>query len=169
MSFPPGLDIEGIDDSKRLGSATRERLFETIISEASGWSVGMVEAAEIDRTGMSCAIRLSFSRAALSMASRTDLFLIDGLPVSLDIPAEFLVRGDSRSMSIAAAGIVAKVTRDRIMTEADDSYPGYGFMSNKGYGTPEHISALAKLGPCPLHRRSFAPLRYGRQMRFALE
>jgi ribonuclease HII len=130
----------------------------------------MVEPSELDRVGMAEAVRLSFLRAASSLNVTTDLFIIDGLPVrGLGIPAEFVVRGDSRSLSVAAAGIVAKVTRDRIMIEADALYPGYGFSTNMGYGTREHMTALGTLGPCPIHRRSFSPLRDEDQLRLPLE
>ena len=99
-----------------------------------------------------------------------DLFLIDGLPVrNLNISAEFIVKGDSKSLSIAAASIIAKVTRDNIMIEADRKYPGYGFASNKGYGSKKHIEAIRKLGPCPIHRMSFAPMKNDTQLRLRFE
>lgn len=120
--------------------------------------------------GMAEAVRLSFKRAAGALDIHVDLFLIDGLPVkNLNISAEFIVKGDSKSLSIAAASIIAKVTRDNIMIEADGKYPGYGFASNKGYGTRDHIEAIRKLGPSPIHRMSFAPMKNDMQPRFRFE
>ncbi len=119
---------------------------------------------------MAEAVRLSFTRAAGALNLTVDLYLIDGLPVKkLNIPAEFIVKGDSKSLSIAAASIIAKVTRDDIMIEADRKYPGYGFASNKGYGTRDHIEAIRKLGPSPIHRMSFAPMKNDSQLRFRFE
>jgi len=139
-----------------------------IIEESEYCSTGIVESSEIDTVGMAEAVRLSFTRAALDMPA--DLFLIDGLPVkNLNLHAEFIVKGDSKSLSIAAASIIAKVTRDDIMIKADRKYPGYGFASNKGYGSREHIEAIRKLGPCPIHRMSFAPLKNEAQLRFRFE
>lgn len=170
VSFPPDLELDGVNDSKTLSFGRREELYRLITEHALGYSVGMVESSELDRVGMSEAVRLSFLRAASSLKVSADLFIIDGLPVrGLGIPAEFVVRGDSRSLSVAAAGIIAKVTRDRIMIKADALYPGYSFSTNMGYGTREHMLALGNLGPCPIHRRSFSPLRDQGQMRLPLE
>ena len=170
VSFPPDLDLDGVRDSKTLSFEAREELYGRITGSCLGFGTGRVGPEEIDRFGMAEAVRLSFVRAAYSLGISTDLFIIDGLPVSgLGIPARFVIRGDSRSMSVAAAGIVAKVTRDRMMLKADALYPGYGFSTNMGYGTPEHISALKRLGPCHIHRRSFAPLRHRDQLELPFE
>lgn len=170
VCFPPDADLDGINDSKVLSPKAREEAYGLILRNALGVSVGIVEPAEIDSAGMSEAVRLSFTRAASSLGVHTDLFIIDGLPVrGLRLEAEFVVRGDSRSLCVAAAGIVAKVTRDRLMVEADSTYPGYGFGKHKGYCTGEHLRALSALGPCPIHRRSFAPLREDLQLRLPLE
>lgn len=153
-------------DSKTLSFERREELYLRITDEALCFAVGIVDPEDIDGNGMAEAVRLSFVRAASTLTSLTDMFIIDGLPVrGLGIPAEFVVRGDSRSLSVAAAGIVAKVTRDRMMMKADSIYPGYGFLTNMGYGTREHLDALARLGPCPIHRRSFSPIRWRDQLR----
>lgn len=169
MSFPPHLDLDGVRDSKTLPFERREELYLRITDRARYFATGIVDPEDIDGMGMAEAIRLSFVRAAFSLVSSTDMFIIDGLPVmGLGIPAEFVVRGDSRSLSVAAAGIVAKVTRDRIMMEADSIYPGYGFRTNMGYGTREHLDALVRLGPCAIHRRSFSPLRRDDQLRLPL-
>ncbi len=166
--FPPETVLTGVNDSKKLSGGKRKRLFPIITEESMYCSTGIVESSEIDTVGMAQAVRLSFSRAAHGIPA--DLFLIDGLPVkNLNIPAEFIVKGDSKSLSIAAASIIAKVTRDDIMIKADRKYPGYGFASNKGYGSREHIEAIRKLGPCPIHRMSFAPMKNEAQLRFRFE
>ncbi len=166
--FPPETVLTGVNDSKKLSGGKRKRLFPIITEESEYWSTGIVEPSEIDTVGMAQAVRLSFRRAAWDIPA--DLFLIDGLPVKdLNIPAEFIVKGDSKSLSIAAASIIAKVTRDEIMIEADRKYPGYGFASNKGYGSAEHMEAIRRLGPCPIHRMSFAPMKNDAQLRFRFE
>lgn len=157
-------------DSKTLSFEKREELYSRITDQALCCATGLVDPEDIDGRGMAEAVRLSFARAASILASTTDMFIIDGLPVmGLGIRAEFVIRGDSRSLSVAAAGIVAKVTRDRIMMKADSIYPGYGFRTNMGYGTREHLDALERLGPCPIHRRSFSPLRMRDQLRLPFE
>lgn len=162
--------LQEVTDSKKLSSRKRMILFDEIINRAAGYSIGIVEASEIDETGMTEAVRLAFSRAAGSLDLKVNLYLVDGLPVrDLDLPAKFIVRGDSKSLSIAAASIIAKVSRDRMMIEADVIYPGYGFASHKGYGTRRHLEALRRLGPSPIHRMSFAPLKNDTQLRFRFE
>lgn len=170
VMLPPDVILREVNDSKKLPDSRRRRLFSIIIEESECWSTGIVEHHEIDSLGMSEAIRLSFVRVAEALGGHADMFLIDGLPVkNLNIPAEFIVKGDSKSLSIAAASIIAKVTRDDIMIRADLEYPGYGFASNKGYGTKRHIEAIRRLGPSPIHRLSFAPMKNDRQMRFRFE
>ncbi len=168
--LPMETVLREVNDSKKLSDSKRRQLFPVIIEESECFSTGIVEFSEIDSSGMVEAVRLSFTRAAGALSIPVDLFLIDGLPVeNLNIPAEFIVKGDSRSLSIAAASIIAKVTRDDIMIEADRKYPGYGFASNKGYGTRDHIEAIRKLGPSPIHRMSFAPMKNDMQLRFRFE
>ncbi|MCD4701856.1 MAG: ribonuclease HII [Candidatus Aegiribacteria sp.] len=170
VMFPPDTVLKGVNDSKKLSDSKRRQLFPVIIEESKYFSTGIVESTEIDTVGMAEAVRLSFTRTAGALGIPVDLFLIDGLPVkNLNIPAEFIVKGDSKSLSIAAASIIAKVTRDDIMIEADRKYPGYGFASNKGYGTKDHIKAISKLGPSPIHRMSFAPMKNDIQLRFRFE
>lgn len=130
-----------------------------ILDACLDWGMGAVDPSEIDSAGMSKSVATSFRRAASACTAPIDVYLIDGLEVrDLGLPARFFVKGDSRSLSIAAASILAKVHRDRVMARADSEWPGYGFARNSGYGTAEHLEALERLGPCPIHRRSFAPV-----------
>ena len=150
----------GIDDSKRLDPETRERLAEDIRQNAVSWAVGRAEVEEIDRLNIYWAGILALRRAVLGLAMRPQHLLIDARRIrDLDIPQQAIVHGDALSITIAAASIVAKTTRDRWMAELESSHPGYGFARHKGYPTPEHLEALRRLGPCPIHRRSFAPVR----------
>jgi ribonuclease HII len=148
----------GIDDSKKLDEPTREALY-TRITRVAGWGVGVVDVEEIDRLNIYHATMLAMHRAVDALGVEPGMVLVDGnaLP-KWDYPARAIVSGDALSRSIAAASIIAKVTRDRIMHEHHEAWPGYGWRRNKGYGTPEHKAALLRLGPTPLHRRSFAPV-----------
>ncbi len=151
----------GIRDSKELLPAQRERLYEQIWRMARGIGIGIVEPDTIDAINILQATHQAMRLALENLPSGLlpDLALIDGLPIRpFPITQVALVQGDSRCISIAAASIVAKVTRDRLMCEYDTLYPGYGFALHKGYGVPVHLSALDSLGPCPLHRRSFSPV-----------
>ncbi len=148
----------GIDDSKKLGEEAREGLYERLVRSA-GWGVGVVDVEEIDRLNIYHATMLAMSRAVDALGVEPGMVLVDGnaLP-KWRHAAQAIVSGDALSRSIAAASIIAKVTRDRMMREYDLTYPGYGWRQNKGYGTAEHRAALISLGPTPLHRRSFAPV-----------
>jgi len=158
--LPPDFSL-AVDDSKVLAPARRERLAEALLADpAVGIGLGMVDVEHIDALNILRATHAAMRLALQALPAAPDFALVDGLPVpDLPVPAEFLVKGDSRSASIAAASIVAKVHRDRYMVAQDARWPGYGFARNKGYGTAEHLDALRRLGPCPLHRRSFAPVR----------
>ena len=160
--LPFGKRPDGLNDSKLLTPRQRETLFEAILDLARGCGLGVVSAPEIDRLNILRATHLAMRQAldALPAGMQPDLVLIDGLPVRpFPLDQVALVKGDSRSASIAAASILAKVTRDRLMCEYDALYPMYGFASHKGYGTASHLRALAEHGPCPqLHRRSFRPV-----------
>jgi ribonuclease HII len=147
----------GIDDSKKLSAARREALFPLILESALAVSVVLASAEEIDRYNIRGATLRAMARAVAGLSLRPDFALIDGrdVPAGLPCPAEAVIGGDALSLSIAAASIVAKVTRDRLMTRLDRQFPGFGFAGNAGYPTAAHRSALARLGPTPLHRRSF--------------
>jgi ribonuclease HII len=150
----------GIDDSKTLSEAQREYFFELLTRCGSlTYGVGSADVAEIDRLNILRATHLAMGRALLALSPPPDFVLVDGLPVKgLPFPSLAIIDGDARCLSIAAASIVAKVTRDRMMRELDGQYPGYGFSQHKGYGTKAHLQALLDLGPSPVHRRSFRPV-----------
>ena len=150
---------EGLNDSKKVPAAMRECLFRQIV-ESSDVAIAMAPAARIDAMNIRAATLWAMRRAVAGLGRGADFALIDGrdTPDGLPCPARALIRGDGRSASIAAASIVAKVTRDRLMARLGLEIPGYGFERNKGYGTAEHLEALARLGPTRIHRRSFAPV-----------
>jgi ribonuclease HII len=150
---------EGIGDSKALSARRREALFEAIL-KSSAVGIASVSSATVDAINIRQASLLAMCRALAALPCRPDAALVDGNdPPDLPCAVQTVVRGDSTVPSIAAASIVAKVVRDRIMRELGAQYPAYGFATNAGYGTAEHLRALAEAGPCPLHRRSFAPIR----------
>ncbi|MGC8781940.1 MAG: ribonuclease HII [Anaerolineae bacterium] len=152
--------LGAVDDSKKLAAAERERLSDVIHGCAVAVGVGSVSASEIDALGIAAANRLALRRAVEALATPPDYLLLDYLTLpDLSLPQHGVPHGDARSIAIASASIIAKVTRDRLMFFEDRAYPGYGFARHKGYGTTMHRDALARLGPCPLHRRSYAPVK----------
>ncbi|WP_256761443.1 ribonuclease HII [Cohnella sp. WQ 127256] len=154
--LPVGLVLEEVNDSKQLSEKKRDRLYDLIMSEAVAWSVARVEASVIDTINIRQASRLAMKQAVQDLSVSAQYLLIDAETVDLNIEQMAIIKGDSLSQSIAAASIVAKVTRDRLCVEVWDSlYPGYGIAAHKGYGTKVHREALLELGPTPLHRRSF--------------
>jgi ribonuclease HII len=157
---PMRPSIEGLADSKMLSEKRREALFPLIQANVLAWSIGRVEAEEIDRINIFQASLLAMQRAVLGLSIRPEHVLVDGkycpnLPHSV----EAIIKGDQKIPAISAASILAKVIRDREMVALDTLYPGYGFARHKGYGTKMHMERLNSLGPCPQHRRSFAPVR----------
>jgi ribonuclease HII len=156
----PGKPIMGLNDSKKLSLTRREALFEEIQEKALAWCVARAEVAEIDRLNILHATMLAMQRAVEGLKVQPRLALIDGNRCpKLAVPSSPVVKGDSQVPAIAAASILAKVTRDREMQALDVLYPGYGLAGHKGYPTAEHLEALRRLGPTPIHRRSFAPVR----------
>ena len=152
----PGTRIAGVDDSKRLTPEERESLYVVIRARAVAIGVGMVDAETIDRVNILQATRRAMGLALGSLGLEPELVLTDFVALDgLRCPQRNLVNGDQRSATVAAASIIAKVTRDRMMAEADREYPQYGFGRHKGYATLEHLAALIMHGPCPLHRRTF--------------
>ncbi len=162
--LPPDLSrlaplLGRVDDSKRLTPAARAELYEPILACALAVGVGRVEAADIDSIGIASATRLAMHQALTGLAVLPDYILLDFLTLpDLTCPQRGVPHGDALCLAIAAASVIAKVTRDRWMAEQDALYPGYGFAQHKGYGTAVHRGAIARLGPCALHRMSFAPL-----------
>ena len=153
--MPEGLEIEGLNDSKKLSEKKREALFE-IIKEKTVYSIAWATPAEIDELNILNATMLAMRRAVEGLPVKADFALIDGnCSRGFSIPTQTVVSGDARSMSIAAASILAKVTRDRQCAEMDQAYPAYGFAGHKGYPTKAHKAKVIELGPCPEHRRSF--------------
>ena len=153
--------LKDVNDSKKLSEKKREHLFD-VLNDFDGvdFGISIIESEEIDRINILQATHKAMSKSLISLENNPDHLLVDGRPVkSLGKSQSAIVKGDSLSYSIGAASIIAKVTRDRMMKKFDLKFPGYGFSSNKGYGTREHLNALNDLGPCSIHRLSFAPIR----------
>jgi ribonuclease HII len=154
--LPVGLVLEEVNDSKQISEKKRDRLYDLIVSEAVAWSVARVEASVIDTINIRQASRLAMKNAILGLGVRPEYLLIDAESVEIGIEQTAIIKGDSLSQSIAAASIVAKVTRDRLCArEWEAMYPGYGIAVHKGYATKVHREALIELGPTPMHRQSF--------------
>ena len=157
--LPPGLD--GLNDSKQLTESQREKFFAFLTSCGEiGYAIAQTDAAEIDEINILRATHRAMNAALAQLKPLPQHALVDGRPVrTLRVPQTAIVKGDARSYSIAAASVLAKVTRDRLMREFDRQFPDYGFAEHKGYGTARHLSAIEKFGACPIHRKSFAPLK----------
>ena len=156
----PSRPILGLDDSKKLTEARREQLYEEICEKALSWHIARAEVEEIDELNILHATMLAMQRAVAGLHVQPKLAMIDGNRCpTLSMRAEAVIQGDGKVPAIAAASILAKVSRDREMAAFDLIYPGYGMASHKGYATPVHLEALVRLGPTPIHRRSFAPVR----------
>ena len=154
--LPKDCEILYINDSKKLTEKKREELYEVIMEQALAVGVGMASAQRIDEINILQATYEAMREAVHNLGITPDILLNDAVTIpQLDIPQEPIVKGDARSISIGAASIIAKVTRDRLMVQFDQAYPGYGFAAHKGYGTKAHIAALRRLGPCEIHRKTF--------------
>ena len=155
--MPKDSFIEGINDSKKISENKREKLYDIITEEAISYSVGIISQNTIDEINILNATKLGVKKALEGLDVRPDTILIDALKGmdTLGIPYMSIIKGDAKCYSIAAASIIAKVTRDRLMRQWDEVYPDYGFSKHKGYGTKEHIEKIKKFGPCLLHRKSF--------------
>ncbi len=152
--------LKGVRDSKQLSAAVRQGLFRHIREDAVAVGIGWIESDVIDRIGIVPATRRAMRLAVERLAPPPEAVLIDYMAVpEIDLPQRGITGGDRLCLSIASASIIAKVTRDRMMVRLDATYPGYGFARHKGYGTREHVACLRRLGPCPIHRRSFSPVR----------
>ena len=155
----PDAPIRGLNDSKQIEPDEREVLATLIRERAVAWSVAAVDACTIDRINIYEASRLAMRNAVLQLRPASDFVLVDAVPLDIPMPQQALIQGDERCHAIAAASIVAKVYRDNMMREWDKFYPEYGLAAHKGYQTPEHMAALLQLGPTPMHRFSFEPVR----------
>ena len=162
--LPPGWAPAALDDSKRLTARRREALYRDIVREALDWQAEAAWPREIEHTDILRSSLRAMATAVARLRVRPDLVLVDGNRAPpLDCPAACLVGGDGLSAAVAAASIVAKVVRDTLMADLDARHPGYGFAGHKGYGSADHLAALRRLGPCPLHRRTFSPVAGLRQ------
>ena len=154
--LPRGVTIEGLDDSKKLTEKRREALYDVIIAAAEAYGVAFADVEEIEELNILGATYLAMNRAIAALGVGIDLALIDGnRNAGIEYPSRCIVKGDAKCVSIAAASVLAKVTRDRYMRALAEKYPGYGFERHKGYGTEAHYAAIRALGPCPEHRPSF--------------
>lgn len=160
VALPPGFECPGLDDSKKLTARRREELFGRLTSDASvRWAFSSADEGEIDRLNILRATHAAMARAVAALGVTVEHCLIDGLRVpSFAWPHDGIVKGDGKSLSIAAASVIAKVSRDRRMLELAEEFPQYGFQRHMGYGTREHLEALRRHGPCRIHRRSFKPV-----------
>lgn len=164
--LPRGFLLDGLGDSKTLSAENREILYEQICERASSWCVARATVEEIDNYNILQATLMAMRRAVLGLSTAPEFVAVDGnmLP-EWEYRSEAVVKGDAKVAAISAASILAKVTRDREMVEFEAKYPGYGFASNKGYATPQHLEALKQLGPTPIHRQSFSPIRTGPKLK----
>lgn len=151
--------IHGLDDSKKLTEAKRIELFDRIHEEADAIGVGIISAEEIDKYNIYQAVKKAMQAAVSELEVQPDFLLVDAMGIEVPYPQESIIKGDANSISIAAASIIAKVTRDRLMSSYGQQYPEYGFGIHKGYGTKDHLDALKRFGPSPIHRQSFAPVQ----------
>lgn len=153
------FNLLAVHDSKQLSEKARLALDAEIKEQVVAYAFGVVDATEIDEINIYEASRVAMKQAVEGLAVQPDGLLVDAMVVDLPLPQEKLIKGDDRSISIGAASILAKNYRDQLMTDYAEQYPGYGFEKNAGYGTKEHLAGLAKLGPTPIHRRTFAPVK----------
>ncbi len=162
--LPPGVEIPGLNDSKKLTDKVRRQLYDTIVERAVSYGIALVDEKTIDEINILEATYRAMAEAVSKLSPQPELALVDGdREPLLPMPCETIVGGDGKCAAIAAASILAKVTRDRLMEELDGQYPAYGFAVHKGYGTKRHYEALARYGPCPIHRQSFLKKFYARQ------
>ena len=154
--LPEGMIIEGVNDSKKLSEKKRDMLFDVVKESALAYSIAFATVEEIEKINILNATMLAMKRAVEGLDIKADFAYIDGNRTpDLDIPCEYIIKGDARSMSVAAASILAKVARDRLMLNFSEDYPQYHFEKHKGYGTKVHMDAIREFGPCPIHRLSF--------------
>ncbi len=167
--LPPFLRIDGINDSKQLSAKKRQELYKLIIKNAISYNIVFISEEDVDNLNIYQATKKGMLESINGLKVKPDYALIDAMPLGeLDIPHNSIIHGDARCASVAAASILAKVTRDEYMEKMDIKYPNYGFKKHKGYGTKAHIEALEKYGPCPIHRKTYSPVSkyYSKQLSF---
>lgn len=167
--LPPFLRIDGINDSKQLSSKKRSELFKIIVKNAIDYNIVFIDEKDVDDLNIYQATKKGMLQAIHGLKNKPDYALIDAMPLGeLEIPHNSIIHGDARCASVAAASILAKVTRDEYMEKMDVKYPNYGFKKHKGYGTKAHIEALEKYGPCEIHRKTYAPVSkfFSKQLSF---
>ena len=157
--LPKNIEDLGFDDSKKLSASKREEIYRLIQEKAIAIGIGIVDADIIDQVNIYQASRLAMQQAVSELKIQPDYLLIDAMKIDVNTPQIGIIKGDAKSISIAAASIVAKQVRDQMMQEFDELYPGYDFSNNAGYGTPKHLEGLNKKGICPIHRKTFAPIK----------
>ena len=157
--LPKNIEDLGFDDSKKLSASKREEIYRLIQEKAIAIGIGIVDADIIDQVNIYQASRLAMQQAVSELKIQPDYLLIDAMKIDVNTPQIGIIKGDTKSISIAAASIVAKQVRDQIMREFDELYPGYDFSNNAGYGTPKHLEGLKSKGICPIHRKTFAPIK----------
>lgn len=157
--LPENCSLVGVNDSKKLSAKKRDELYTQIQDQAISIGLGVASQKIIDEVNIYQATKIAMGKALEDLNFAPNYLLIDAMKLEVNIPQESIIKGDARSISIAAASIIAKVTRDRLMEDYGKIYPGYGFENNAGYGTKEHLSGLETLGICPIHRKTFAPIK----------
>ena len=157
--LPKNIEDLGFDDSKKLSASKREEIYRLIQEKAIAIGIGIVDADIIDQVNIYQASRLAMQQAVSELKIQPDYLLIDAMKIDVNTPQIGIIKGDAKSISIAAASIVAKQVRDQMMQEFDELYPGYDFSNNAGYGTPKHLEGLHRKGICPIHRKTFAPIK----------
>lgn len=157
--LPPNCKIKGLNDSKKIPKKKHEEIYQAVLDQALSVGLGIMDNQTIDRVNIYEATKLAMTEAVAQLKIKPDYLLIDAMKLDLPLPQQSIIKGDANSLSIAAASIVAKVTRDKMMAEFDQIYPGYDFAQNAGYGTKLHLEGLDKYGVTPIHRRSFEPIK----------
>ena len=157
--LPPGCKIKGLNDSKKIPKKKHQEIYQAVLDKALAVGIGLIDNEIIDQVNIYEATKLAMKDALSKLCLKPDSLLIDAMKLDVDIPQESIIKGDANSLSIAAASIVAKVTRDKLMTDYDKKFPGYDFSQNAGYGTMRHLQGLERNGVTPIHRKTFEPIK----------
>lgn len=157
--LPPGCKIKGLNDSKKIPKKKHQDIYQAVMDKALAVGIGLMDSEIIDQVNIYEATKLAMKKALSKLSLKPDYLLIDAMKLDVDIPQESIIKGDANSLSIAAASIVAKVTRDKLMADYDKEFPGYDFAKNAGYGTKNHLQGLDRHGVTPIHRKTFEPIK----------